>query len=311
MSQEKDLEFRRAEQQADLVRERASRKREAQVSEILSNEEIEKANILSEHQLKQDRIEQEQQTQAREIAKRREIELAEHARAIAVAKSSEEEVKARAQADEVRATAISSEEAVFTAREKAQAERRKQVELILTALEAEKDQLRQSIRALTEKDVAARRAEVSHIEAEAFSNAQRIKSEAWRVRNQAEAEGIKLKAEANNVASPEARVSALRLRLVEKLEDIIRASVKPMEKIEGIKIIHFDGLGSPAGGELAAGGGAGLPDQLVASALRYRAQAPLLDHLLGEIGIDPGDPSKLSQLLGDLKKGAPAKDKEK
>jgi uncharacterized membrane protein YqiK len=41
-------------------------------------------------------------------------------------------------------------------------------------------------------------------------------------------------AEANNIAKPEARASALRLRLVEKLDAIIRESVKPMEKIEGI-----------------------------------------------------------------------------
>jgi uncharacterized membrane protein YqiK len=116
-------------------------------------------------------------------------------------------------------------------------------------------------------------------------------------------------AEANNIASPEARVSALRLRLVEKLESIIRESVKPMEKIDGIKIIHLDGLTVPAGGGFPDSDG-GLTDRLVSSALRYRAQAPLLDHLLGEIGIDPGDPGKLTQLLAELKKKRPEGDKE-
>jgi uncharacterized membrane protein YqiK len=116
-------------------------------------------------------------------------------------------------------------------------------------------------------------------------------------------------AEANNIASPEARVSALRLRLVEKLESIIRESVKPMEKIEGIKIIHLDGLTVPAGGGSPDSEG-GLTDRLVSSALRYRAQAPLLDHLLGEIGIDAGDPSKLAHLLAELKKDRPEGAKE-
>ena len=311
LTQEKDLEFRRAEQQADLTRERASRKREAQVSEIMSNEEIEKAKIISEHQLKQDRIEQEKATQAKEITKRQEIELSEHARIIAVSKSSEEEVKARAKADDVRAAAIASEEAIFTAREKAQAERKKQVDLILTALDMEKEQLRQKMRAVTEKDVAAERAEIARIEAQAFSTSEQTRSEAWRVRHEVEAEGIRLKAEANNIASPEARVSALRLRLVEKLENIIRESVKPMEKIESIKVVHLDGLTTQVGGASTPGGETGLPDQLVNSALRYRAQAPLLDHLLGELGIDPGDPSKISQLLSDLKKDTPKEGKEK
>ena len=49
--------------------------------------------------------------------------------------------------------------------------------------------------------------------------------------------------EAHNVLSPEARASALRMKLVEKAEAIVRESVRPMEKIEGIKILHVDGLG--------------------------------------------------------------------
>jgi hypothetical protein len=47
--------------------------------------------------------------------------------------------------------------------------------------------------------------------------------------------------EAHNMLTPEARMSALRMRLVEKAEGIIRESVKPMERIEGIKILHVDG----------------------------------------------------------------------
>jgi uncharacterized membrane protein YqiK len=58
LSQEKDLEFRRAWQQAEVARERAERKRDAQVADIISSEQIEKARIASERQLKQDRIEQ-------------------------------------------------------------------------------------------------------------------------------------------------------------------------------------------------------------------------------------------------------------
>jgi hypothetical protein len=33
-------------------------------------------------------------------------------------------------------------------------------------------------------------------------------------------------------------MSALRMRLVEKAEGIIRESVKPLERIDGIKILH-------------------------------------------------------------------------
>jgi len=310
LAQEKELEFRRAMQQADLVRERAERKREAQVADIIANEEIEKARIASERQLKQDRIEQQRDIEAREIERRKQIELAEHARSIAVAESSEAETAARAKANEVRAASVAAEEAIFTAREKAQAERKKEVELVLTALEVEKDRLRQETRIATEKAVAAERANIARIEADAFAVSEETRSKAYRIRHQVESEGVRLMAEANNIPSPEARVSALRLRLVEKLDTIIRESVKPLEKIEGIKVVHLEGLTVPGGGGSPDGEG-GLTDRLVSSALRYRAQAPIVDHLLQEIGIDAGDPSKLAHLLEDLLKDRPKGAKEK
>ena len=65
-----------------------------------------------------------------------------------------------------------------------------------------------------------------------------------------------------------------------------------MENIDGIKIIQVDGLnaagGTAAAGAAASSGGANLSDQLVNSALKYRAQAPLLDSLLKDVGIDNG-----------------------
>ena len=310
LSQEKDLEFRRAWQQAEVARERAERKRDAQVADIISSEQIEKARIASERQLKQDRIEQQRDIEAMEIERRKLIELAEHARTVAVAESSEAETAARAKADEKRAAGISAEEAIFTARERAQADRKKEVELIMTALEVEKDQLRQKTRIATEKAVAAGRAEIARIDADAFALAEETRSKAYRIRHQVESEGVRLMAEANNIASPEARASALRLRLVEKLDAIIRESVKPLEKIEGIKVVHLDGLTVPAGGGSPEGEG-GLTDRLVSSALRYRAQAPIVDHLLSEIGINISDPSKLAQLLDKLQKGRPEGAKEK
>jgi uncharacterized membrane protein YqiK len=310
LAQEKELEFRRARQQAELARERAERKRDAQVADIIAAEEIEKARIASERQLKQDRIEQQRDIEAMEIDRRKMIELAEHARTIAVAESSEAETAARARADEMRAAAVSAEEAIFTAREKAQADRKKQVELVLTALEAEKDHLRQKTRVATEKAVAAERAEIERIDADAFAQAEETRSTAYRIRHQVESEGVRLMAEANNIASPEARTSALRLRLVEKLDAIIRESVKPLEKIKGIKVVHLDGLTLPAGGGSSDSDG-GLTDRLVSSALRYRAQAPLVDHLLSEIGIDIGDPGKLAQALARMQKERPEGAKEK
>jgi uncharacterized membrane protein YqiK len=95
----------------------------------------------------------------------------------------------------------------------------------------------------------------------------------------------------------------MRIRLVDKLEGIIRESVKPMERIESIKVLHVDGLGG--GGSRGNGGfegGGGFADSVVNSALRYRAQAPLVDQLLREIGVDAGDVGKIAR--GLLERGS-------
>ena len=86
---------------------------------------------------------------------------------------------------------------------------------------------------------------------------------------------------------------------------IIRESVKPMERIESIKILQVDGLGGGGGGRGdATGGGGGFADNVVNSALRFRAQAPLVDQLLREIGVDSGDVGKAAR--GLLDRGASA-----
>ena len=75
-----------------------------------------------------------------------------------------------------------------------------------------------------------------------------------------------------------------------------------MEQIDGIKIIQLNGMPGVAGvvgdaqaANSAAGGN--LADQVVASALRYRGQAPLIDALLKEIGVDGGSLAGLTAPL--------------
>jgi uncharacterized membrane protein YqiK len=140
----------------------------------------------------------------------------------------------------------------------------------------------------------------------ADADADKIKSLASRIRNEMEAEGLRMMNEAHNMLSPEARTSALRMRLVEKAEAIIRESVRPMERIEGIKILQVDGLGGGGGGGHANGadhGSHNFSDSVVNSALRFRAQAPLVDQLLREIGVEGGD---IQRLVGGVSGAAAA-----
>ena len=100
-----------------------------------------------------------------------------------------------------------------------------------------------------------------------------IAAEANKVRAAVEAEAQKLLYEAENVLTDRRRYGLFRRRLLDRIEGIVRESVKPMEKIEGIRILHVDGC--PAA---AAGGAPRSPtDEVIESALRYRVQAPLVD----------------------------------
>ncbi len=67
-----------------------------------------------------------------------------------------------------------------------------------------------------------------------------------------------------------------------------------MERIEGIRIMQVDGLTGGGSGAPAPAGGGNLADQVVSSALRYRAQAPLLEGLLKELGISGADMNGLT-----------------
>jgi uncharacterized membrane protein YqiK len=297
LQQERDLEIARAEQRSALARERAEKERDAESAQITARQAIEKARIVSEKALEEERIAREREVQSAEIDRRKTIELAEQQRAIAIAQQSKAQSEAQAAADQARAKAVTEEERVFTARETEMAERRKLIELIEAQKEAEREAVRLKVAAQAEKSAASDRGDALRQQAEAEADADKIRALASRIRHEIEAEGARLMNEAQNMLTPEARLSTLRLRLVDKLEAIIRESVKPMERIEGIKILHVDGLGGSGGGGKAADTGTGFADSVVNSALRYRAQAPLVDQLLREIGIEGGEIGKIAQSM--------------
>ena len=262
LEQQRELEVTRAGQRADVAREKALKEQEAERAQIQAREVVERARISSERAIEEDRIARERQIEALEIERRKTVELAEQQRAIAVAEQSKLQSEAQAAADQARAKAVTEEERVFTARDTETAERRKLVE-------------------------------ISQAEAEAETS--RIRALAAKIRHEVEAEGLTLMNTAANLLTPEARQSALRRQLIDKLEGIIRESVKPMERIEGIRILHVDGLGGGGGGRDSSGGN--FADSVVNSALRFRAQAPLVDQLLREIGVQGGDVGQAARAL--------------
>ena len=116
------------------------------------------------------------------------------------------------------------------------------------------------------------------------------------MRYEVEAKGAMQLNEAENALTDASRLSRFRGKLLERIEGIVRESVRPMEKIEAIKILHIDGANG--------GGGAGarnVTDEVIDSALRYRVQAPLIDSLMKEIGIEGGGLGRMTEVLRDAK----------
>jgi uncharacterized membrane protein YqiK len=310
LAQERELEIARAAQRSELARERASHEQQAERAQITAREQIERARIAADRTLEEDRIAKERDLQALEIDRRKQLEIAEQQRAIAIAGQSRAQSEAQAEADLARALSVTAEEKVFTARETEVAERRRQIEMIGARQEAERDALRLTKAAEAEKMAAADRGAALKAEASAEAEADKIRSLAAKIRAEVEADGVRMMNEARNILSPQASASALRMGLLEKVEGIVRESVKPMERIEGIRILHVDGLAGGGSGGGGDGSGGGMADNVVNSALRYRAQAPLVDMLLKEIGLHGGDIGRIASptpvaeaAAGDAKEG--------
>lgn len=315
LEQQREVEVRRAQQTAEIAREQAEQQRAAEEARIVAEREVEQARIDKERSVKEKDIERLRLVEMAEVDKKKSIELTDQDRMIAIANKSREESEAKAEADQARANAVEAEEGVVTVRENAKAEREKLIELVEARKLAEQEAIKLTVAADAEKQAANDQAEAvriladgraseKRIEAQGESEAEKLRADAARVRYDVDATGQRDLNEAENLISSEIVAMRVKLALIEKLDEVIRESVKPMEAIDGIKIIQVDGLRGDGGGGDGSGGGApdgagggSLADQAVNAALRYRAQAPLLDSLLKEVGIDGGD---LNGLTGSL-----------
>ncbi len=322
LQQEREVEVRRASQTAEIKGEQADKQREAQEAQISAEQKVESAKILAERQVEEERIEKDRLIKERDIARSKSVEttevdrvkaveLANQDRAIAIAEKSKAQSEAEAEADKARAGAVTAEEMVTTAREIERVEREKAVDLVEARRAAERDAIKVTIAAEAEKEAAEDEAssirilanaaaEKIRVEAEGDADAERLRVAAAELRYAVDAAGSRALNEAENLLTSEIVEMKVRLSVIEHLKDIIHESVKPMEQIDGIKIIQVDGLtGNGAnGGSAAANGGGSLADQVVGSALRYRSQAPLIDALMKEVGLSGSD---LDSLVSGVK----------
>ena len=304
MQQEREISIRRAEQVAEIATQEAAKKREAEEAQIAAEREIDLKRITAARDVENQNIQKSQIIEQAQVEQKKTIELAEQDRAIAIAEKSRAESEAKALADHARAQAVKAEEEVITVRETQRAERIKAVELVAAKQAAETDAISITVAAEASKQAAVDDAEAVRTAAEAEAEKVRLKAkgeadakillaQAQEKQYQVDAEGTRAVNEANNILSSEQVEMQIRLALLKYLPEIIRESVKPMENIDDIKILQVNGLGGLSGSTASVDGGeqgqVALSDQVVNSALRYRSQAPLIDSLMNELGIQGGD----------------------
>lgn len=299
LMQDQEVKVRTAEATSEIARQEAERRREA-----------EQAKIESDRAIAESEIEKRRSVEQRDIERERAVRIAQQERQIAISKKSEEESAAKAQADAAFAKAVAAEEEVKTVRETASAERAKSVRLVQAREQAEQEAIGIVVAAEAEKKAAEDRAEAVRVSATGEAESVRIRATADAERYRVEADGKRAINEARNALSEEQIRLEIRNELIRALPLILREAVKPMENIDGIKILDVRGLGGIGGGGGDGGnGGAGtgadggnLARSVVDHALRYRAQRPLVDALLKEVGLS--DMNDLSGMLGDVTRDA-------
>ncbi len=313
LEQEQEIATRRASTQAEIAEREADGERTSEKARIAARLEVQQSEVQAERDIENERIGKERSLEIAEIEKRKSLELAEQERAVAVAEKSRDQSHAEAEANAARAQAVKAEEQVRTVRESEIAERQKAIELVEARKIAEREAIGRMVAADAEKQAAEdeaeavrtlsnARADKQRIEAEGESEAEKLRAAAAEVRYAIDATGKRALNEADNVLSEDIIALRLRLALLEHMPQIIAESVRPMEKIDGIKILQVDGIGGGNGRAAEHSNGAAAPgnlaDQVVASALRYRSQAPLIDALLKDIGLSGTDLGALTAALG-------------
>ena len=298
IAQEQVLEFKRVEQKAEIAKTREYKEREEREAQIAKEQAIEVAEILKSRDVESREIDKRTALEQARIQQQRDIEVAEQDKQIAVAEKSEAESAARAQAAGAEKDRVEKEEAVTTAREVAEANRRKEIEVIDAKKEAERDAVGITVQADAEKRAAEDRATAVLTEAKASADAKKLKAEADEKIYAVEAAGKKALYEAENTLRDEQIELQKSLAILKTLPEMIANSVKPLENIDGIKILQgYGNSATSTGTNEAAAGGGGLAEQITSAALNYRANAPMIDSMLQELGLVNKESGTLNDLV--------------
>jgi uncharacterized membrane protein YqiK len=263
IAQQKALDENRAQTEAEVAKTVAEQKQIAEAADIARARAVEVASI----------------------EKARDLALSEQDKKIKLAEKTEAEAAATAKANLAKAEAVKAEEQVETARKTEIANRDKAIAVIKAEQEAEQEAVGVRVTAQAEKQAAEDRAAAIVQQAQAEKDRDTLRAEGILAVGTAEAESLERRNAAENKLTEVAANLRLRLALTKELASIVTASVKPLEKIDSIRIVDLDGFAPGGNGQAGAEGSAETADRVVNAALRHRAVAPLIDNVMAEVGL--------------------------
>ncbi len=273
LEQEQQVKTRTAEQNARIAAYEAERHQEAEQSRIGAERQIQESEIQREQAVRTRKVEAEREVRVKEIEQARVTQMA----AI----------------EQAKVTEIAQQEKAIVIAEKSEAQSQAQARA--------SESLADAVRAEQQVETTRRTAEADRAKQVALI-------EAARKKGLAEAEAQRALNDAINALSSDQTSLKFKLALLQALPAVIQQTVEPMKAIDGIKIIQVDGLnrgGAAADGVTPAANGSNLAEQAMSAALSYRAHAPLIDSLLGEIGLSGGSLQGLVPGVG-MEVSAPA-----
>lgn len=282
-----ELESLKANQSAEIAERQADAERRSDAARIAREREVRAAEIARDKELRM-----------QELSSRLNTDLADRDNAIALARKSVEEIEAQVSAENARAERVSAEEQVQTGKDRAVAERARMIAVIRAKeqAEVESERLKSDVETIREEALA---------KADALSAA----SEAKKTELLAEAEGRAALVRAENGLTPELIRMKVDMHRMDTLPTLMSEMMKPVEKIEGIRIHNISGLG----GGRTGGDGSSKPvvNQAIDGLMEMAVQLPALQKLGREIGVnlEDGLAGLADSATGD--KGEPASEEKK
>ncbi len=275
---QRQIELQRAEREADIAQQEhfARLEAEAESRSATARAEARRASETA-------RIEQERETKSAQVANDEALRLAEMkalleleeakiANDIRLSQARTKEAKAKADEEEARAQVILAAESVQAQKERAVTTREREIARMKQERDIELEDAR------VKSDVGTLLAK-----AQANASAKTTAANAEKAAMEAEAAGRAALNQAENTLSESVIRMRLEERRLDRMPEIMTQMMKPVEKIDSIRINHIGGMGSGGGtGEGAEGAFGAAMDQILGMAVRL----PAMKQMGQEIGFD-------------------------